>query len=59
MPAEMGMLTAIFGMDERRVYLSPAPLYHSAPLFYCMSTMRLGGTVIVHGAVRSRGRAAR
>ena len=30
-----------------RVYLSPAPLYHSAPLFYCMSTMRLGGTAIV------------
>ena len=29
------------------MYLSPAPLYHSAPLFYCMSTMRLGGTVIV------------
>jgi acyl-CoA synthetase (AMP-forming)/AMP-acid ligase II len=29
------------------VYLSPAPLYHSAPLFYCMSTMRLGGTAIV------------
>ena len=45
MPAEMGMMTAVWGMDERRVYLSPAPLYHSAPLFYCMSTMRLGGTV--------------
>ena len=29
------------------MYLSPAPLYHSAPLFYCMSTMRLGGTCIV------------
>ena len=36
------------------MYLSPAPLYHSAPLFYCMSTMRLGGTAIVDGAVRSR-----
>ena len=46
-PAEMGMMTAVWGMDETRVYLSPAPLYHSAPLFYCMSTMRLGGTVIV------------
>ena len=40
------MLTAVFGMDGDSVYLSPAPLYHSAPLFYCMSTMRLGGTVI-------------
>lgn len=46
MPAQMTLLTAVFGMDEHAVYLSPAPLYHSAPLFYCMSTMRLGGTVV-------------
>jgi acyl-CoA synthetase (AMP-forming)/AMP-acid ligase II len=46
MPGQMGLLTAVFGMDGDSVYLSPAPLYHSAPLFYCMSTMRLGGTVI-------------
>ena len=46
-PLEMGMMTAVWGMDEHAVYLSPAPMYHSAPLFYCMSTMRLGGTVIV------------
>src|ERR1700681_2770137 len=42
LPAEMGMMTAVWGMDEHAVYLSPAPMYHSAPLFYCMSTMRLG-----------------
>jgi long-chain acyl-CoA synthetase len=46
-PPEMGMMTAVWRMDEHSVYLSPAPLYHSAPLFYCMSTMRLGGTCIV------------
>jgi acyl-CoA synthetase (AMP-forming)/AMP-acid ligase II len=46
-PAQMMMLTTLFGMDEHTVYLSPAPLYHSAPLFYSMSVMRLGGTVIV------------
>jgi acyl-CoA synthetase (AMP-forming)/AMP-acid ligase II len=46
-PIEMGMMTAVWGMNEDAVYLSPAPLYHSAPLFYSMSTMRLGGTVIV------------
>ena len=46
-PLEMGMMTTVWGMDENAVYLSPAPLYHSAPLFYCMSTMRLGGTAIV------------
>jgi acyl-CoA synthetase (AMP-forming)/AMP-acid ligase II len=46
MPVNMGLLTAVFGMSGDSIYLSPAPLYHSAPLFYCMSTMRLGGTVI-------------
>ena len=46
-PLEMGMMTAIWHMDEHSVYLSPAPLYHSAPLFYSMSTMRLGGTAII------------
>jgi len=46
MPGQMVLLTAVFGMDVDSVYLSPAPLYHSAPLFYCMSTMRLGATVI-------------
>ncbi len=47
LPPEMGMMTAVWGFDGDTVYLSPAPLYHSAPLFYCMSTMRLGGTCIV------------
>ena len=49
----------VWGMDENAVYLSPAPLYHSAPLFYCMSTMRLGGTVDRDGAVRSRRKRSR
>jgi len=29
------------------VYLSPAPLYHSAPLVYSMSVQRLGVTVVI------------
>jgi acyl-CoA synthetase (AMP-forming)/AMP-acid ligase II len=29
------------------IYLSPAPLYHAAPLRFTMTTMRLGGTVVV------------
>ena len=35
--------------DDRRtsVYLSPAPLYHAAPLRFCMSTNALGATVVV------------
>ncbi len=47
MPANLALMTNVFGFDDTSVYLSPAPLYHSAPLFYCMSTLRLGGRVIV------------
>ncbi|WIM12329.1 AMP-binding protein [Enhydrobacter sp.] len=37
----------LYGMDENTVYLSPAPLYHAAPLRFNMSVMRLGGTSII------------
>ena len=37
----------LFGFSSETVYLSPAPLYHAAPLRWCMTTHRLGGTVIV------------
>ena len=33
---------AAMGIDEGAVYLSPAPLYHSAPLVYSMAMHRLG-----------------
>ena len=36
-----------FQFDESSVYLSPAPLYHSAPLRFTMRTLDLGGTVIL------------
>jgi fatty-acyl-CoA synthase len=35
------------GVSDTSVYLSPAPLYHSAPLVYSMSMQRIGATVIV------------
>ncbi|MEE3850378.1 acyl-CoA synthetase [Gordonia sp. LSe1-13] len=42
--------TAIFapmyGFDTETVYLSPAPLYHAAPLRYCGTTNSVGGTVV-------------
>jgi acyl-CoA synthetase (AMP-forming)/AMP-acid ligase II len=41
------LLQLLFGGNESMVYLSPAPLYHAAPLRFCMSTQRLGGTVVV------------
>jgi acyl-CoA synthetase (AMP-forming)/AMP-acid ligase II len=41
------LVQGLFGLGEKTIYLSPAPLYHAAPLRYCMSMHRLGGTVIV------------
>jgi len=37
----------LFGFNPEMIYLSPAPLYHAAPLRYCMAVGRFGGTVIV------------
>ncbi len=37
----------LWGMDEHSIYLSPAPLYHSAPLNFCMGALRNGTQVVV------------
>ena len=37
----------LFGANPDTMYLSPAPLYHAAPLRYCRSVHRTGGTVVV------------
>ncbi len=37
----------LYGFNPDMVYLSPAPLYHAAPLRFTMSVQRMGGTVIV------------
>jgi long-chain acyl-CoA synthetase len=37
----------LYGFDADTRYLSPAPLYHAAPLRYSMTAHRLGGTVVV------------
>lgn len=36
-----------YGWNGETVYLSPAPIYHTAPLAYTLSVHRLGGTVIM------------
>jgi long-chain acyl-CoA synthetase len=41
------MVQGMFRFPENPIYLSPAPLYHAAPLRWCMSVHRLGGTVVV------------
>lgn len=38
---------ALWGFDENTIYLSPAPLYHSAPIGFCTATQALGGTVVM------------
>lgn len=41
------MLAKVFGLSESDVYLSPAPIYHAAPLKYCAAVQGLGGTVVL------------
>ncbi len=41
------MLERIMDFKEGDVYLSPAPLYHSAPLVWSMTVQRMGGSVVV------------
>ncbi len=41
------LVQGLFGFSADSIYLSPAPLYHAAPLRYSMTVHRLGGTVIV------------
>jgi len=37
----------LYGAGEDSVYLSPAPLYHSAPLNFTMSFLRFGATLVI------------
>ena len=37
----------VFGVCAESIYLTPAPLYHAAPLHWSMGVQRIGGTVVV------------
>jgi long-chain acyl-CoA synthetase len=41
------LLSGLFGYTSESIYLSPAPLYHAAPLRFCLAAQDIGGTVIV------------
>lgn len=41
------MLQQQYGVSSDTVYLSPGPLYHAAPLVYCMNVQCIGGTVVL------------
>jgi long-chain acyl-CoA synthetase len=38
---------ALLGFSQDMIYLSPAPLYHAAPLGWSMAVQALGGTVVM------------
>ncbi len=40
-------LEVLYGADEHSIYLSPAPLYHAAPLGFTMGCLRHGVQVVV------------
>ncbi len=42
-----GLQQALWGFDGSTIYLSPAPLYHSAPISFCTAVLSLGGTVVM------------
>ena len=41
------LMSARYAADETSVYLSPAPLHHSAPIGFCSAVHRIGATVVV------------
>ncbi|MFW2828588.1 AMP-binding protein [Sphingomonas sp. ID0503] len=43
------LVKAAFGLGADSVYLTPAPMYHAAPLRWAMAIQALGGTVIMSG----------
>lgn len=45
--ALFNLVSFLFAPSADSVYLSPAPLYHAAPLRYCMTFQRLGATIVV------------
>ncbi|HEY6131732.1 MAG TPA: acyl-CoA synthetase [Halioglobus sp.] len=45
-PLTMGIVKS-FSIGRDTVYLSPAPLYHAAPLRFCMAMHRMGATAVV------------
>jgi long-chain acyl-CoA synthetase len=43
----VNLLQPLFAYGPECRYLSPAPLYHAAPLRHCMTVIKLGGTVLI------------
>lgn len=46
-PGLLSLILGLYKATPESVYLSPAPLYHSAPLGFTMTMLRVGATVVV------------
>jgi long-chain acyl-CoA synthetase len=46
-PMLQALAAGMFGCSTETIYLSPAPLYHSAPLRFTVTMQRLGATSVV------------
>ncbi|MCP5032496.1 MAG: AMP-binding protein, partial [Actinomycetia bacterium] len=46
-PGTAMLLTMLFSVSDESVYLSPAPLYHSAPLGFTAGVQSMGGTTVI------------
>jgi long-chain acyl-CoA synthetase len=46
-PALVLLCEALYAMTPDMVYLSPAPLYHAAPLRFNLTVQRIGGTCVI------------
>jgi long-chain acyl-CoA synthetase len=46
-PAVTEMLLRLYTFGTDTIYLSTAPMYHTAPLKFCMSVQQAGGTVVM------------
>lgn len=43
----VGLVQLLFGVDDRAVYLSPAPSYHAAPLRFTLAMHAIGATTVL------------
>ncbi len=46
-PPLLMLMQFLYGASAEAMYLSPAPLYHAAPMRFCMGIHRLGGTTVI------------
>ncbi|HEY5209145.1 MAG TPA: acyl-CoA synthetase [Stellaceae bacterium] len=47
LPSNYALTRGLYNLNQDTVYLSPAPLYHAAPLVFTNSVLSSGGTIIV------------